>query len=109
MNRQHSIYRTYIALARGEHFTESEIDPEFSQVNWIEHEKLARKLGLDYMQMFHAMIVPVPTKIQHLTYCSVLRRIYDKAHIPWPTGHGFLEPVKDGHLIVSLQFKQLWY
>jgi hypothetical protein len=115
---KHSVYRAYIALARGEHFTPSELGdclyddcPEslLVQENWWHCEKLGQKLGLDYIEMFDQMIIAKPSKIEHIIYMGEIRKIAPDFEIKLPPGHGYLIPLKNGHLIDRLEFKQLWY
>lgn len=127
MNRIHQIYRTYISLARGEHFTPSEIGeclydgdcPEsiLAQVNWFENTELRKeicKVGkMTDQQFFERGIILKPSTIQNLLYSSELRKVFGELNVDGfdrrgiftlPPGRGFFVPARENGLITSLKF-----
>lgn len=98
-NLIHSVLRSYIALARDEHYTESELGDNKSfvekklywggelkeyfptvQLNWTENEKFRDEIcaawNLTDEKFFEMMIIPKPTPLENLVYSAELRRIY---------------------------------
>lgn len=89
------IYRIYIALARGETYSESELGDtkeffnklgELSgelptvQLNWLENTNFRTEVcaswNLSDSDFFKSMIIPKPSKIENLVYSAELRRIF---------------------------------
>jgi hypothetical protein len=93
---RHLILRSYVALARGEHFTESEIGETIDyiapysgrlialfpavQFNWTENADLIKEVcearNISEEKFSELMIFPKPTYIQNLVYSSELRRVF---------------------------------
>lgn len=111
----HLIFRTYIALARGEYLSASEISASVDiydeygecaeslptvQFNWTEHGELKKEVcqarNLTEEQFDLKMIFPKPTEIQNLVYSSELRRIFGIENLRF-----IAEFNKDGIFILS--------
>lgn len=112
---KHSILRTYIAIVRGERFTDSEIGAtkDFTapysgrlidsfptvQLNWTENEKFREEVcaarDMSDAEFFAAMIIPKPSYVENLFYSSELRRIYGLGKLRFTSGFD-----KDGNFIL---------
>lgn len=120
MKIKSAILRSYVALARGEHFTESEIGETISdapaiQRNWVEDENLSQLVcaawNLTQEEFDAKMIFPKPSATVNIVYSSILLRVYGKSFLELayngifilPLGYGFIVPKKEGYLITELK------
>lgn len=91
-----AVYKTYIALARGEHWSASEIGATkdfvgaysgrlidsfpLTQINWTESgelkEAVCKAWDLSEEQFDSRLITEKPSHIQNLVICSELRRLF---------------------------------
>lgn len=127
MNRIHQIYKTYICLARGEHYTPSEIgeclyDDDcpasiLAQVNWFENTEFRNEVckagKMTDQQFFERGIIAKPSFIANLLYSSELRKIFGELNVDGfdrkgnfilPPGRGFFVPARENKLITGLKF-----
>ena len=114
---RHFILRSYVALARGEHYTPSEIGETVDffqpntgesigslpavQLNWTENDKLIKEFcltrNITAEKVSDLMIFAKPTAIQNFVYSSVLRKAYDVGNLRF-----MREFDRDGNFILPL-------
>ncbi len=106
----HLIFRSYLAIARAEHYTQSELgetidDAPTVQINWLQDEDAPDG------------VIRKPTNLTNRLICVELKRKFgifilrgvdgfDKnGDLLLPKQNGFLVPKKEGNLIVDLEYK----
>lgn len=127
----HFVYRAYIALARGEHYTTSELgdaphdDAElegefYAQLNWTESKDMSDLLrkawGLSEEQWHRMKAFQRPSAVQNVLYSSRLQRVVGVSRLATVPGftrfglfhtdrrYGFYVARYDKNLIESLGF-----
>lgn len=115
MNTTNKVLRTYIALARGEHYGPSDLGATvdfvgaysgrlidsypLTQKNWTENEDLREQVcaawNLKTEEYDRRMIIETPSTVQNLVYSAKLRELFGVGVLRFVTGFD-----KDGYFIL---------